>query len=203
MINSPSVRINPIVTACLATIKQSDPDQVLKESTWFDKWTGKDVVNSFVFAKGANEIDGLIVKAKDICTNLEDIVSELVMLIEETKKHNLDLETTLDACDSIKKSGFVFDCSYDQERFDSRRINLRMLWKSNQLSIVSFEQQQQNIKTIICKFNDVYTIVLPIWKQHAIHYELNRNFTPDVGKQLKMAHQHVSQQLNEINTLLN
>lgn len=198
---SPTTKLSTLISECIAIIDLCDPSKSLKSSNWFRKFVGSELATKVCYQASITKLDELLEKAKKQANLIDAAFKNISKLIFDLNTKSAELSRNLVLGEHIIAHHLGEVEEQYRPFFKKRMTNLNALISANEMAIEQFQLAQSNALTIIHRFEEMETMVLPSWKSLAMQRSIAREFSPAQGEKVKRIYVNVKQDLTEIHQL--
>lgn len=192
------------IAKILQKMADASPEQIAKPAGWLTRMLGGELEKTARYHLARKTLEELIAEAQGQAQGVSDTVKQINVLIETHGAEAAHLSNHIQAAkeflDENPEAGVVAVGSVEfdrpRERLARRVANLSTLLASHEMNIMQMKLSRAQAVDLLDRFNQTVTVLVPVWRQHALNLITTKAISPDLVKQASLAHQNLMDSLS-------
>lgn len=194
---SPIGRLADHISKIVGKLVDADPKKIAAEPSWLDKLLGRDVEQLVRYEMARESLDELLDLANKAAVSVKETVKGLERLLSS---HH----TEVDQLDAYIQAGHEYlsenplagmpsqgalEFDKPRERFARKLTNLAAIRASHEMSAAQMRLARSTALDLLDRFSETTTVLLPVWRHHAMAMANAKGLDPEIVSQATQAHQ--------------
>ena len=179
------------IARALATVSGLDVEKLVARQGWLQRLTGADIEARLTFELAARQVE----LALDALQPASDRARALLAAMDGECAALRQAQPRLAALIAFGEEVLARDDGGDpvlSDRFNRRLSNLIAIHAANEMAIAQFRLAATGLKSLLDRYTDIATVVVPLWRQHlfAVLHASGRLRGDDSGvRDFRLCHQ--------------
>lgn len=189
----------------LHLLKSADPQRVVRSWGFFQRFMGRDLEEQARFQYAQASIETVVEEAQAASQEVRKTIEALEHALADHQDEVAHLKVHIQAgheflaenpaAGLLAEEGVSFDSP--RERLERRLANLQTLAASHAMSISQFRLSIANALSLLDRFSETVSVLLPVWRQHQLSLSAMRNADPNTVAEASKAHQALLQDVSQ------
>lgn len=194
---SPIGRLADQISKIVGKLVDADPKKIVAEPSWLDKLLGRDVEQLVRYEVARESLDDVLALANKAAASVKETVKGLEGLLSAHHAEVAQLDAFIAAGHEYltenplaglhAQGALEFD--KPRERFARKLTNLAAIRASHEMSAAQMRLARSTALDLLDRFSETTTVLLPVWRHHAMAMTNAKGLDPEIVSQATQAHQ--------------